>query len=163
MSSPTIHTTGSKDTSCPGLVSSSSSQQRAQASARAAAHASHQRRLGLGLGLGLSLPLLAALAAAFALHVRRRRAARGTWDRTLATARPFDAAPLMRENDAASPVSSKHPTSPRSPAAAAEGTAPAAAPQEPDLVIQHRDAGAARVVHELPPAYATLSTATPDQ
>lgn len=114
VSSNTVRTTGSSDTTCVGLVSSSQTtaqiQQEAQARAQAAAKASRQHtlHLALGLALGLGVPAVLGIALLFYFYCRPRKnphEQRGIWDDEDAEPRPWhppgDQAE-MREADAAS-------------------------------------------------------------
>ncbi|EKM51253.1 uncharacterized protein PHACADRAFT_263297 [Phanerochaete carnosa HHB-10118-sp] len=113
VSSNTVHTTGSSNTTCVGLVSSSKTtaqiqQQEAQAQAQAA-EASRQRtlHLALGLALGLGVPTVLGIALFSYFCYRRRknpREQRGIWDDQDTEPRPWhsDDHTEMREVDAAS-------------------------------------------------------------
>lgn len=115
ISSNTVYTTGSANTTCVGLVSSTKTQaqiqQEAQARAQTAAEASRQHtlRLILGLTLGLGIPAVLSLALLLYFHYRPRKNPHeqgGIWDDQDAAPRPWRLPSgddtEMREVDAAS-------------------------------------------------------------
>ncbi|GJE93630.1 hypothetical protein PsYK624_097900 [Phanerochaete sordida] len=118
VSSSTIHTKGSTDVDCVGLVSSSKTtaeiQQESQAAVQAASDAAHQHtiHLILGLVLGLGIPAILGLALLLYFRYRPRKTAndqRGIWDDQDAQPRPWHASgeqTEMREVDAASQYAS---------------------------------------------------------